>query len=111
MELSAFTTKLLEALEKCNVSTGAERRCPDGPQGQPNRDLVRAFEEALNRPDTSPEVQGCSAPLSPDVPGAEGEHVAPPAGILSLLPSVPEPHSAVPCGSRRPHGRSQGATV
>ena len=76
MELSAFTTKLLEALEKCNVSTGAERRCPDGPQGQPNRDLVRAFEEALNRPDTSPEVQGCSAPLSPEVPGAEGEQVA-----------------------------------
>lgn len=43
------TTKPLEALEKFNVSKGAELRS-SGPQGQPSEALVHAFEDALNAP-------------------------------------------------------------
>ena len=50
MDISGLgATKLLEALEKLNVSKGAELRS-SGPQGQPPAELVRAFEDALNAP-------------------------------------------------------------
>ncbi|NCD25490.1 MAG: hypothetical protein EOL86_07860 [Deltaproteobacteria bacterium] len=50
MELGSvanLASRLLEALEKSGISSGAELRSDFGPSGQPDPELVRAFEEAL----------------------------------------------------------------
>ena len=49
--LGSSPTKLLEALEKLGISRGADLRSPNGPEGKPDTELVRAFEDALNMPD------------------------------------------------------------
>lgn len=52
MELGSvanLASRLLAALEKTGVSSGAELRSDFGPSGQPDPELVRAFEEALER--------------------------------------------------------------
>lgn len=52
MELGSVTTlasKLLAALEKSGISSGAELRSTLGPSGPPAQDLIRAFEDALNK--------------------------------------------------------------
>lgn len=63
MELGSvanLASRLLAALEKTGVSSGAELRSDFGPSGQPDPELVRAFEEALERgPESvSPESSG-----------------------------------------------------
>ena len=66
MELGSvanLASRLLAALEKTGVSSGAELRSDFGPSGQPDPELVRAFEEALER---SPE------PVSPGSSGIDG---------------------------------------
>ncbi len=69
MDISGLgATKLLEALEKLNVSKGAELRSA-GPQGQPPAELVRAFEDALNAPadrNASTAVIDPSGPVEPE---------------------------------------------
>lgn len=52
MELGSvanLASRLLAALEKTGVSSGAELRSDFGPSGQPDPELVRAFEEAMER--------------------------------------------------------------
>jgi len=52
MELGSvanLASRLLAALEKTGVSSGAELRSDFGPSGQPDQELVRAFEEAMER--------------------------------------------------------------
>ena len=52
MELGSvanLASRLLAALEKTGVSSGAELRSDFGPSGQPDAELVRAFEEAMER--------------------------------------------------------------
>lgn len=64
-----LASRLLAALEKTGVSSGAELRSDFGPSGQPDPELVRAFEEALERgPETAP--QGLSG--SGEVSGSAG---------------------------------------
>ena len=52
--------KLLAALEKSGISSGAELRSSLGPSGPPAQELVRSFEEALSKgPETiSTDVSG-----------------------------------------------------
>jgi hypothetical protein len=62
-----LASRLLAALEKTGVSSGAELRSDFGPSGQPDPELVRAFEEALERgPETAPQ----GMPGGGDVPGS-----------------------------------------
>jgi hypothetical protein len=65
MELGSvanLASRLLAALEKTGVSSGAELRSDFGPSGQPDPELVRAFEEAMER---GPE------PVSPGLSGTD----------------------------------------
>lgn len=62
MELGSvanLASRLLAALEKTGVSSGAELRSDFGPSGQPDPELVRAFEEAMER-GPEPVSQGSS---------------------------------------------------
>lgn len=54
--VSSLASRLLTALEKTGVSGGLELRSDFGPSGQPDPELVRAFERALEQPaeSTSP---------------------------------------------------------
>ncbi len=63
MELGSvanLASRLLAALEKTGISSGAELRSDFGPSGQPDPELVRAFEEAMERGSESvvPESSG-----------------------------------------------------
>lgn len=74
MELGSVAnlgSKLLAALEKTGVSSGAELRSDFGPSGQPDPDLVRAFEEALER---DPEDV---SPGASEIDGAAGSNEQP----------------------------------
>lgn len=60
-EVSSGLSRLMEALEKLGTSTGAGLHNPAGPSGQPEQELVRAFEEALQQANASQQpdaVQG-----------------------------------------------------
>ena len=48
--VSSLASRLLSALEKTGTSSGAELRSDFGPSGQPDPELVRAFERALEQP-------------------------------------------------------------
>ena len=66
MELGSvanLASRLLAALEKTGISSGAELRSDFGPSGQPDPELVRAFEEAMER---GPES------VAPESSGTEG---------------------------------------
>ncbi len=78
MELGSvanLASRLLAALEKTGISSGAELRSDFGPSGQPDPELVRAFEEAL---------EGGSESVSPGTPGIDdtaGSNEQPPADV------------------------------
>lgn len=70
MELGSvanLASRLLAALEKSGVSSGAELRSELGPSGRPDPELVRAFEDALAG---GPAPLSGEAPPSPDHVGA-----------------------------------------
>ena len=67
MDISGLgVSKLLEALERLGVSPGADLRSPEGPQGRPSPDVVRAFEEALKG---GPSETQAAAPAEAALPG------------------------------------------
>lgn len=73
MELGSvanLASRLLAALEKTGVSSGAELRSDLGPSGQPDPELVRAFEEALER---GPEAASPGSPGIGDAVGSNGQ--------------------------------------
>ena len=93
MELGSvanLASRLLAALEKTGVSSGAELRSDFGPSGQPDPELVRAFEEALER---GPEP---ASPGLTETGGVEGSNeqsqmdVQPTTETLLRTEGVPE---------------------
>lgn len=52
--IGASPSRLLQALERLGVSSGADLRSPAGPSGAPDAELVRAFLEALEGPAADP---------------------------------------------------------
>lgn len=86
-------TKLLEALEKLNVSKGAELRS-SGPQGQPPAELVRAFEDALNAPAdrnaSETAARNASGPVQP-ADGSSGRAAGVPEEAVGRPQEVPAP--------------------
>ena len=92
MDISGLgVSKLLEALERLGVSPGADLRSPEGPQGRPAPDVVRAFEEALK---DGPSETQAAAPAETALPGpaqampspAEAEGLS--AGPVSSVPEA-----------------------
>ena len=93
MDISGLgATKLLEALEKLNVSKGAELRS-SGPQGQPPAELVRAFEDALNAPadrNASEAARNASGPVQP-ADGSSGRAAGVPEEAVGRPQEAPAP--------------------